>query len=96
MAEQYAVNVEVVGSTPSVPANLKSKIMPNYKCTNPDCSNFDQVINEHKVTLIYKTGIGMVDSGTLCPCCSGNRVQVRDPNAGMTTTMLGSPNICKK
>lgn len=70
--------------------------MPNYKCINPDCPNFDQVINEHKVTLTYKKGQGMVDSGMPCTSCLKDRVPVRDKNAGMTTTMLGSPNICKK
>lgn len=70
--------------------------MPNYKCTNPNCPNFDQVVTEYKVTLIYKAGQGMIDSGVPCPHCTSDRVQVRDSDAGMTTTMLGSPNICKK
>ena len=70
--------------------------MPKYKCINPDCPCFDQVISEHKIILVYKKGQGMVDSGILCPSCQANRTAVRDKDAGMTTTMLGSPNICKK
>lgn len=70
--------------------------MPNYKCVNPDCTQFDKVVNMNKVSLVYKVDKGLIDSGIVCPICSQDRIPIRDPEAGMTTTMLGSPNICKK
>ena len=71
--------------------------MPNYCCNNEQCKDFRVIRNESQVSVFYdKTLEKTVDTGETCPVCGELRTQIRDKDAGMTTTMLGSENICKK
>jgi hypothetical protein len=66
--------------------------MPKYKCTNPECRNFDKI--EVKSTTIKIVGDYVVDSARRCYYCNGNMDCI--PENGMTTNMIGGPNVCRK
>jgi hypothetical protein len=66
--------------------------MPKYKCTNPECRNFDKI--EIKPTTIRITKSGTIDTAQRCYYCNTDMICL--PTNGMTTNMTGSANICKK
>lgn len=69
--------------------------MPNYICKNKECEDYGIEKNEPHVQVVFDKLKGKaVDLMQLCPKCKILRDQIRGP--GMTTTMLGSDNICKK
>lgn len=67
--------------------------MPTYICHNKDCVDFNKESYVMKTTIKYVDGC-TVDSSTICPICNSNRDRVIV--SGMTTTMHGGDNVCKK
>jgi DNA-directed RNA polymerase subunit RPC12/RpoP len=66
--------------------------MPKYKCLNTECPVYLKDVMQSSTTTI-KEG-ELIDSAIKCPKCGSNRKLIEAE--GMTTYMLGSPNVCKK
>jgi hypothetical protein len=68
--------------------------MPNYKCKNEKCKDFNKVVEVRKETNVICQG-QIVCKEQICPSCNQLREVVKT-ESGYCTTFLGSKNICKK
>ena len=61
--------------------------MPKYKCTNPECSYFDRIVEVYATRIIIE-GEKAVDKSARCFSCNCDRELIREP--GMTTMIAGT------